>query len=112
MADKVTFWVGTSGGEGKGAGFIGGRLFKNPQYFTTDDPAMIKILRNSSNVAKEIIEDTESDLMNMAPEQLKKLGYEDLQAICERLHIPVGGTKLSMIKDILGVINPESKKVI
>ena len=104
MANSVTFWVGGSGGEGKGAGDIGGRLFKKPGYFTTDDPKMIEILRNSTNVAREIIED-DSDLLGIAPEKLKTLNHADLQAICEKFHVSIG-TRKEMIAAILGVITP------
>lgn len=109
MADKkkVTFWVGGSGGEGRGAGYINGRLFKKPGYFTTDDPSMIEALRQTC-VAREIPEEAD-DLIGIAPDKLRTLGHGDLQEICEKLSIPVRNSKQAMITDILAIITPEPK---
>lgn len=98
---EVTFWVGGSGPDGAGAGYIGKKYFRKRQYYTTSDPEQIAALRGAKNVAWEIIPGQDEG-RQLTEEMLEAKGMQELHEIAQNLHVEnIRRSRKDMVAEIL-----------
>ncbi len=86
----------------KGAGWIGGVQFIKPTEYETDDPTMIKALRNGGSVVSELVDDPIEDTepANSDPISFADMSHAELKSVCKERGLPIKRSKVEMIEQL------------